>query len=107
MPYTDEDGNIVEKGVKAVATRDVTFTSGGANTQTVTITELHSVTNVLGATTNDEGQADEANDEAVDAAPGTGDNEVDLTFYVPDGAGSLVAGTPSADRTVTVIAEGY
>lgn len=104
MPFKDEDGDLVEKGNEVVVTRTVSVSSAST---TVSIPGLISVTDVLGARTNSQGQVDDGNDEAVEADAGSGSNEVDVTFWTPDGAGALQNAAPGAARDVEIVVEGY
>jgi|APHM01.1.fsa_nt_gi hypothetical protein len=104
MPFTDEDGDRLEKGERQVTTRTVSVTDSA----TVTMSELTNISNILGSKT--EGSTvDTANDAVAEVVQGSADNEVDVTLFTGGGTDTLDTTTNQTGQTriVTIVVEGF
>jgi DNA-directed RNA polymerase alpha subunit len=111
MPFLDENGVEVEKGVTLTTTRTVELASGDGPTHTVKMGNLVSASQVLGIGSKTAGadesfvQVDTADDVIVDASVND-DNTVDVTFYEASGDGTYNQ-NQNEDRDVQIVVEGF
>jgi hypothetical protein len=110
MPFLDEDGIEIEKGVSFTATRVVELAATDGPTHNVTMGDFVSVEQVVGIGSKTAGadedfvQVDTTDDVLVDAVVGS-DNTVDVTFNEADGDGSYNQ-NQNEDRDVQIVVEG-
>lgn len=94
MPYTDEDGDKIEKGDTQFVTRTVAIDAGA--TATVTFGELINIESAYAVLEDNGDASDGVND--VDASAG-GSNEADVTL--------ASSGSTNTGLSVEVVAEGF
>jgi len=110
MPFLDEDGIEIEKGVSFTATRVVELAATDGPTHNVTMGDFVSVEQVIGISSKTAGvdedfvQVDTTDDVLVDAVVGS-DNTVDVTFNEAASDGGYNQ-NQSEDRDVQIVVEG-